>query len=203
MSPLSYLLIVGVIVLENAGLPLPGEIVISSAASLLGGRPSSLILLLLAAAGTAVVGDSIAYAAGRRFGERFLAALDRWVCPSGQGRAWVERIFTRSGLLVIPLSRFVVGVRVFTAPLAGTARVPYRKFFLLDMLGALLWATTCVGIGLLGASLAPQVNPWTWAIAIILVGSSVLALITSRVVLPVPGLVPPGAVEMREGGDAR
>ncbi len=196
MSPLSYLLIVGVIALENAGLPLPGEVAVSSAASLLGGRIIPLILLLLATAGAAVLGDSIAYALGRRLGEPFLAALDRRVSSLGYSREWAERIFTHSGLLVIPLSRFFVGVRVLTAPLAGTVRVPYGTFFLLDMLGALLWATTCVGIGLAGASLAPQFNPWTWAITIAILGSGVLALIARSLVVSAPRVVRAVAVEI-------
>jgi membrane-associated protein len=58
-----------------------------------------------------------------------------------------EGYFQKYGVWTIFFARFITGIRVIGALAAGTAGMPWPRFFLANASGALLWATT---ISLLG-----------------------------------------------------
>ena len=74
-----YLAVLGVVGIESLGIPLPGEVVLVSA-TLMATRPElaiSAVWVASAALVGAVVGDSIGYAIGRRYGIGLLQAAGR------------------------------------------------------------------------------------------------------------------------------
>src|SRR5689334_24958112 len=102
IPPLQVYLTVGIVIgLESLGIPLPGEIVLVSAA-LLSSRHELAVSpgwIALAATTGAVVGDSIGYAIGRRYGMSLFARLGRRF-PRHFGPSHVsaaERLFARWG----------------------------------------------------------------------------------------------------------
>ena len=102
IPPLVVYLTVGLVVgVESLGVPLPGEIVLVSAA-LLSSRHELDVLpgwIALAAAAGAVVGDSIGYGIGRRYGMGLFAWAGRKM-PRHFGPSHVraaERLFVRWG----------------------------------------------------------------------------------------------------------
>src|SRR6478752_10789960 len=73
-------IIFGVIALESAGVPLPGETILVGAALLAGTTGQlSIITVVVAAAAGAIVGDGIGYAAGRRFGLPMLEKYGHYI----------------------------------------------------------------------------------------------------------------------------
>ncbi|GAA4853041.1 DedA family protein [Actinomycetospora corticicola] len=144
LPPLAVYLVVGVVVgVESLGVPLPGEIVLVGAA-LLSSRPDlgiSPVWVALSALIGAVVGDSIGYALGRRYGRTLLAWLSRRF-PRHFGPAHLamaERAFARWGMLTVVVGRFIAILRIFAGPLAGVLGMPYRRFLAANVLGGLLW----------------------------------------------------------------
>ncbi len=102
----------------------------------------------------AVVVDQIGYWVGREGGRPFVLRWGRyvWITPERLGRA--EHFFARHGGKAVFLARFVAGLRVFGALVAGISRMPWGTFLFYNALGGALWATAAVLVGyLLGGSL--------------------------------------------------
>jgi membrane protein DedA with SNARE-associated domain len=129
-----YVIIFVAILLDCAGLPLPGELILLALGGMASRGHLDPVLGLAVAVIAALIGDSISYGAGRLGGARVLNRL---------------RLRNRysPGSTAVVFGRFVVGARVALAPLAGANRMPLRRFLLLDVLGATLWASAFVLVG--------------------------------------------------------
>lgn len=107
--------------------------------------------LLIAAAG-ALLGDSLSFWLGCRYGERLFQARFFLKHPELvlRGRSF----FARHGSYSILLARFLGPLRAVTPALAAAAGMPYWKFALADGIGAALWACAFILPGVVfGASL--------------------------------------------------
>jgi membrane-associated protein len=138
------------LLLENAGLPLPGETVLLIA-SFLAYSEHDLRLPWIIAVATAVttVGGSLGYALGQ-YGGRPL--LQRYQQVFRIRQATLERgegLFAKYGSITIFFARFVFGLRLIAGPLAGVLSMPWRKFLVWNFLGAAAWVTVISGVGYL------------------------------------------------------
>ena len=127
-----YWIVFVAILLDNAGLPIPGELFLVALGGVARMGHLDPMLGLLLAACAAVVGDSLGYWGGRVAGD------------------WIGGALTTRGRPAAPavvFGRFVVGARVLVAPLAGLTRMPFAKFVSLDALGCVLWTAAFIGLG--------------------------------------------------------
>ena len=110
-------------------------------------RDAALPLLCLLAATGAVLGDSVSWWLGKRFGTRLVDrfAWTRRMVRPGLDRARVA-LDDRGGAAIF-LARWVGALRALVPLVAGTAGVRYRTLLLWDVPAAILWATTMVCIG--------------------------------------------------------
>src|SRR5215217_7090374 len=135
-----YVIVFLGVVLEGVGIPLPGETVLIAAGVL--AHQGSLTLwetMVLGSLG-AVVGGQVGYGVGRFGGRPFVLRWGRYafVTPERLGRA--ERFFERHGGRAVFLARFIMGLRVFGALVAGMSLMPWGKFALYNVLGGTAWA---------------------------------------------------------------
>ena len=150
-----YLVIFAAMLLENAGLPLPGETVTLLGGYAAGSGQLNIFGVMGAAAGGAVLGDNIGYWVGRRLGWGLILKVGRWL---GQSPAQLEKLrdqFLRHAGKSVLLGRFVAVLRVVAGPMAGAVGMPYPKFLLCNVVGATLWATTMVSLAWLGGRWIP------------------------------------------------
>lgn len=150
-----YVVIFAAMLLENAGLPLPGETVTLLGGYAAGSGQLNLLGVMGAAAGGAVLGDNIGYWVGRRLGWGLILKVGRWL---GQSPAQLEKLrdqFLRHAGKSVLLGRFVAVLRVVAGPMAGAVGMPYPKFLLCNVVGATLWATTMVSLAWLGGRWIP------------------------------------------------
>ena len=150
-----YLVIFAAMLLENAGLPLPGETVTLLGGYAAGSGQLNILGVMGAAAGGAVLGDNIGYWVGRRLGWGLILKVGRWL---GQSPAQLEKLrdqFLRHAGKSVLLGRFVAVLRVVAGPMAGAVGMPYPKFLLCNVVGATLWATTMVSLAWLGGRWIP------------------------------------------------
>lgn len=154
-SNLGYPTLVALILIESAGVPVPGETSLITAAILAGNHKLSIELVIIVAAAAAIVGDNIGYLVGRK-GGRYL--LER-PGPFRRQRAEVlrtgEPFFERHGPKAVFFGRWILGLRTWAAWLAGATEMPWRKFVVWNALGAISWAAS---VGLLGYFLGPSVK---------------------------------------------
>lgn len=131
---------------ESAGLPLPGETSLIAAGALAAHHGRLSIAPVIAVAATAaIVGDNVGFALGRRGGRWLLTRDGRWASARRRYLERGERFFARHGAKAVFLARWVPGLRVVGAWLAGTHHMRWRSFLLWNALGGVAWALS-VGI---------------------------------------------------------
>ena len=132
----------GLVAVESAGIPVPGETALITAAVLAAGGRFNIVEVIAIAAAGAIVGDSTGYWIARKGGRRALAKIPiaRDALPKLLPRG--ERFFDRHGPKTVLIGRFVAGLRVTVAWLAGISHMPWGKFVVYNAIGGILWATT-------------------------------------------------------------
>jgi membrane protein DedA with SNARE-associated domain len=175
-----YILVALVIGLESMGIPLPGEVILVSAALLATRQDLDISPLWIAAAasGGAIVGDSIGYLAGRRWGDRMFDMLGRrFPKHAGPDRlAYTEHVFARHGVLAVFFGRFVALLRMFAGPVAGALHMPYPRFLAANALGGFVWAcgTTAV-VYTMGTRAEQWLHDSSWIGLAVAVGAGLAA----------------------------
>jgi membrane protein DedA with SNARE-associated domain len=111
------------VMLENAGLPVPGETILLAAGFFASQGHFNVQLVMLVAAIGAVLGDNAGYYIGRRVGRVALVRWGRYGGLTPKRLARFDRFFHEHGDKTIVLARFITGLRVFAALLAGSAHM--------------------------------------------------------------------------------
>jgi membrane protein DedA with SNARE-associated domain len=150
-----YGVVFAAMVLESAGLPLPGETVTLLGGYAAGSGHLNLAGVIAAASSGAMVGDSIGYWVGRRAGWPVMLRVGRWLRQSPEQMETLRSQFLNHAGKSVLLGRFVAVLRVLAGPMAGAVGMPYGRFLLCNCTGALLWATTMVSLAWLGGRWIP------------------------------------------------
>jgi membrane protein DedA with SNARE-associated domain len=172
-----YLIVFLGVMLEGIGIPLPGETVLITAGALAHRGSLTLWETMVMGSLGAVMGGQAGYLIGRFGGRPFVLRWGRYafITPDRLGRA--EMFFERHGGKAVFLARFITGLRVFGALVAGMSRMSWRKYTLYSVLGGLLWAAAAVALGyFLWASLS-LVEHWIGRISLLLAAAVVLVVI--------------------------
>jgi membrane-associated protein len=132
-----------VVMLENAGVPVPGETALLAAGYLTspaGGHHLHLWAVVAVAFLCAIAGDNLGFWLGRRLARPQLSAGRRFLFLTPERMRIAERYFEKYGTLTVFFARFVTGLRVFAGPAAGAAGMRWWRFLLANSAGALAWA---------------------------------------------------------------
>lgn len=146
-GPWAYLAVFGLLVFCGLGLPLPEDIALITGGFFAAvGRVGSVWLMMLVGLAGILVGDSIIFLAGQRYGEALLDTRLGKHIPRERVEH-VRGLFAKHGTKMIMAARFLPGVRAVTYFVAGTSRVAYYVFLLYDGLAALVSAPAWVWLG--------------------------------------------------------
>lgn len=151
-----WVVLIGLLV-ESAGAPLPGEMILLVASSYAASHPNlHLGWIMLIATFAAVTGDNIGYWMGRKGGRPLLNRYGHIFKIKPEHVQQGEDLIRRHGPLAVFLARFIAGLRVLNGILAGVLHMEWRRFFLFNQLGAICWVVAICSLGyLLGNRL-----PW-------------------------------------------
>ncbi len=170
---LGYLILFALVGAESSGIPVPGETALITGGVLARHGEFHIGPVILVAACGAIVGDNIGYLIGRTGGRRllerpgFLEKHRRAILTAG------EPFFAKHGPKAVFLGRWVAGLRIAAAWLAGINRMPWPVFVFWNALGGVAWATS---VGLLAYFLGPTAERLFKYVGIAGVGAAVLAL---------------------------
>ena len=135
------------ILLENAGVPVPGETILLAGAALARFGHLSLFWVISIAIAGAVLGDNVGFLIGRRGGRRLLERHGRLLGLTKARLDQFDAFFARHGAKTVFVARFVTGLRVVGAVLAGASTLEWGRFIVFNATGALAWATTFGAVG--------------------------------------------------------
>jgi len=136
-----YWVVLGGVFLENAGLPVPGETVLLAGAALVHTGRLSLGWVIATAIAGATLGDNLGFLIGRKGGRVLAERYGRHVGLTRARLAQFDRFFARHGGRTVFVARFVTGLRVFGAVLAGASGLRWPAFLFYNAAGAVVWAT--------------------------------------------------------------
>lgn len=145
-SNLGYAFLFVLVAVESSGVPVPGETALIAAGVLAHKGSLSIAVVIAVAAAAAIIGDNLGYLIGRFGGRRLLehpGPLERHrrsILVNGQA------FFDRHGPKAVFLGRWVAGLRIASAWLAGISHMPWPVFLVWNGLGGIAWATS---VGLL------------------------------------------------------
>ncbi len=187
------------------GSVIPGSALIVGIAALIPTGAVKMWPLMMAAVIGAILGDGLPYWVGHRHRE---AILSRWPLDRYPGLVETSRAFIhRHGGKSILLARFAPGVRGFVPVVAGIVAMPPGRFYLVNILSALVWAPAHILPGMLvGTSLAVA-GAAAGRLALLLVVIVVLLWLLTLVLRfgqrTAPPLVAAGEGQLRDWADAR
>src|SRR5215471_11050566 len=150
------------VMLENAGLLVPGETILLVAGYFAASRPEhfNIFRVMLTAATGAVIGDNIGFWIGHTFGRSFLLKIGRFVFLTPKRLEHMEDYFKSHGNKTILVARFITGLRVFAALLAGASMMRWRVFLIYNVAGAVLWSIVITTIGYIFGQSLPILVKW-------------------------------------------
>jgi membrane protein DedA with SNARE-associated domain len=170
------------VMLENAGVPVPGETILLIAGYFASTGKFHLWLVMLIAATGAVIGDNIGFAIGHHYGRGVLLRFGRFIFLTPKRVERMEKYFESHGNKTVLVARFITGLRVFAALFAGASKMPWRVFVVYNVAGAILWSIVITTLGyLFGASL-PLLVKWVGRSGtILLIAAIVIGVVVWRV----------------------
>jgi membrane protein DedA with SNARE-associated domain len=172
--------LVGALVFAEAAIMLgfvfPGE-----TAAILGGVLASenrinLIGIIAVVVACAIVGDSVGYLVGQRWGQRLLNTRLLAKRRSVLDRSLEE--LNRRGAQAVFLARFSAFLRAVVPGLSGTSAMRYRTFLPANAAGGIVWGT---GFCLLGYFVGQKVETASGVVSYVLLGLIVVAVVVLAV----------------------
>jgi membrane protein DedA with SNARE-associated domain len=139
--------IFALVLIEDFGIPVPGETVIIAAAIYAGSGRLNVVGVGVVAFVAAVLGDNIGYGIGRFGGRRLVDRWGKYVFLTPERLDKAEAFFDRQGAKIITIARFIEGLRQANGIIAGIAKMHWLRFIAYNALGAALWVGTWVSIG--------------------------------------------------------
>jgi len=176
-----YLAVLVIVGLESTGIPLPGETTLVAAALYAGATHNlNIVGVVIAAAVGAILGDNLGYLIGHWGGYRLLIRYGRYIRLSEKRIKIARYLFLRYGGEVVFFGRFTAILRTYAAFLAGTTRMPWRRFLFFIAAGGIAWATIYGGGAYL---LGRQIERLSGPFEIVFVAAAVIAIVVGALII--------------------
>jgi membrane-associated protein len=137
-----YTLVFVLIAIETMGVPVPAETALIGAALLAHRGQMDIGTLTVVAAAAAILGDNVGFAIGRHFGRRIFVHPGPLLKHRLKVLELGEPFFARHGPKAVFLGRWVAGLRIASAWLAGMNKMPWPTFLFWNALGGITWAAS-------------------------------------------------------------
>lgn len=153
------------------GVVVPGEIGVILGGVLANQHKLPLTAVLIAGVAGAIIGDSIGFFVGKRYGEALLDKIPhRLLKPEHVTRT--KETIARLGGKAVFVGRFTAALRALVPGMAGMARMPYaRRFLPWNVLGGAWWAVGFVVLGYLAGSQYKTIEHYANYLGLALLGA--------------------------------
>lgn len=142
LSAYGYLAVLGFVLVETSGIPVPGETMLILASAFAGTTHKlSIELVILAGIGGAIIGDNIGYWVGRTGGYRLLRRYGHLIHVDESTLKIGLYLFKRYGSGIVFFARWIPVLRMWGALLAGAHQFDWKRFLIFNAAGGVAWAT--------------------------------------------------------------
>jgi membrane protein DedA with SNARE-associated domain len=136
-----YLAVFVGILLENLGIPLPGETITIVGGFLAGSGELNYWLVLATAAMGAFIGGIGGYFVGSYGGWKAILAVAKIFRIQELQLEEIKTKFSDNAVRAVFFGRFIPLIRIFSSPMAGVVEMPFGKFLAVNLVGAVTWAS--------------------------------------------------------------
>jgi membrane protein DedA with SNARE-associated domain len=147
-----YLAVAGFVLIEDFGVPVPGETILILGAVYAGTGRLNILLVALIGFLAAAVGDNIGFAIGHLGGRRLVERFGRYILLTPERLQKATDFFERHGGKIVVVARFIEGLRQANGIIAGITGMHWAKFLAFNALGAALWVAVWTSIGYFSGS---------------------------------------------------
>jgi len=155
------------------GFFLPGDSLLFTAGFLASQDFLNVWLLMIGSGLCAILGDSVGYSTGHRYGRQLFRREDSWLFHKDHlNRA--QRFYEKHGGKAIVLARFLPIIRTFAPITAGIGQMHYPTFLRFNLAGGLLWTLALTLSGFFLGSLIPNVDHYLLPIVGLIILLSVI-----------------------------
>ncbi len=179
IKTVGYLGIFAIVFLESGmmvGFFFPGDSLLFTAGFLASQDFLDIRLLIAGCFIFAVLGDSVGYYIGQKFGRKLFNKEDSvWFHKDHLTKA--QNFYDKHGNKTIILARFIPVVRAFAPVVAGIGLMKYRNFVLYNLVGAVLWAIIIPLLGFYLGNLIPDVDKYLLPIVGLIIIASALPVL--------------------------
>lgn len=155
------------------GLFLPGDSLLFTAGFLASQGFLNIYLVLIIVFLTAVFGDSVGYAFGKKVGPALFKKEDSRFFNK-KNLIKTEVFYEKNGAKTIIIARFLPIVRTFAPIVAGVGKMNYFKFLRYNIIGAFLWSVSLVLAGYFLGKIIPGIDKYLLPIILLIIVLSVL-----------------------------
>lgn len=151
------------------GIFLPGESLLFAAGMLASSGFLDVWAVIAVGFTAGVLGDSMGYSVGRRFGYDIFRRHPRLGLDEHR-IAQIQDFYERNGKQTLILARFIPFLRTIVPILAGIGRMDYKTFLVFNIIGAAAWAVSVSLIGYALGELVPDGHKYeSWITSLIVV----------------------------------
>jgi membrane protein DedA with SNARE-associated domain len=184
-SRYGYAAVFVLVMLEDFGVPVPGETALIAAAVAAASGKLSIWGVLVAALAGAIIGDNIGYAIGHFAGRRVVVRVGgRFFGLTEAKFAHAEATFRRRGEAIVVVARFIEVLRQLNGVIAGTMGMRWRTFLAFNALGAALWVSAWAAVGFFAGEHLAAIEYWirrfSWLALIVVAAAAVVWLLLKR-----------------------
>ena len=140
-SQYGYLAVFVGILLENLGIPLPGETITIVGGFLAGSGELNYWLVLASAAIGAFIGGIFGYFVGKSGGWKLMLAVSKMFRIQEVQLEEIKSKFSENAVKAVFFGRFIAVIRIFASPMAGVVEMPFGQFLAVNLAGAATWAS--------------------------------------------------------------
>ena len=140
-SQYGYLAVFVGILLENLGIPLPGETITIVGGFLAGSGELNYWFVLGSAAMGAFIGGIGGYFVGKYGGWKLILAGAKVFRIQEIQLEEIKTKFSKNSVKAVFFGRFIPLIRIFSSPMAGVVEMPFAKFLGINLAGAITWAS--------------------------------------------------------------
>jgi membrane protein DedA with SNARE-associated domain len=149
LNHFGYWAVLLLVLIEDFGIPVPGETVLIAAAVYAGAGRLNVVAVGVIGFAAAVIGDNIGFAIGHFGGRALVLRWGRYVRLTEQRLNKAEQFFDHHGGWIITVARFIEVLRQVNGIIAGITGMHWLRFLAYNALGAALWVGTWVSLGYL------------------------------------------------------